>query len=83
MGKPRDVAALRNLAHWDRRAEAQVPYMRTISRAGVPKIQCTREFLARHGMQVDNSEVMRYRGYGWLGRTYARAHEGHEVTGAQ
>ena len=79
MGKPCDVAALRNLARWDKRVDEQVPYMLTISCAGVPKLQCTHEFLARHNMAADELDVMRYRGYGWPGRTYARAHDGRKA----
>ncbi len=79
MGKPCDVAALRNLGRWDSRVEEQVPYMMSISCAGVPKLQCTHEFLDRHGMKADDLEVMRYRGYGWPGRTYARTSDGREA----
>ena len=79
MGKPCDVNAMRNLAKWDRRVDKLVPYMLTISCAGVPELNCTTDFLRRQGFEEAELEVMRYRGYGWPGRTYARTRDGREA----
>ena len=79
IGKPCDVAALRNLARQDPRVDELVPYTLTISCAGVPKQQSSHEFLARHGLHEGELETMRYRGHGWPGPTWARARDGREA----
>ena len=79
IGKPCDVAALRNLARHDPRVDALVPYTLSISCAGVPEQRASHAFLARHGLREDELETMRYRGHGWPGPTYARTHDGRET----
>ena len=79
IGKPCDVAALRNLARHDPRVGALVPCTLSISCAGVPKQQSSHDFLARHGMREDELETLRYRGHGWPGPTWARSRDGREA----
>ena len=79
IGKPCDVAALRNLARHDPRVDELVACTLTISCAGVPKQQSSHDFLARHGLREEELETMRYRGHGWPGPTYARARDGREA----
>ena len=76
IGKPCDVGALRNLARSDSRVDLLVPYMMTISCAGIPALEFSRQFLARHGIDEGELETFRYRGHGWPGPTYARSRDG-------
>ena len=63
----------------DRRVEVLVPYMLTISCGGTADLACTQSFLARHGLAEEDLVEFRYRGHGWPGDHYARAHDGREA----
>ena len=79
IGKPCDVAALRNLARHDPRARELVRCTLSISCAGVPRQRSSHDFLARHGMREGDLAAMRYRGQGWPGPTWARTRDGREA----
>ena len=79
IGKPCDVAAVRNLARHDARAAKLVKYTLTLSCAGVPALGFSTQFLERHGMKEPDLSEFRYRGFGWPGPTYARTAEGREA----
>ena len=68
IGKPCEIAGLRNLARVDPRVDARIPYMLSFFCAGVPGLHGTAAALDRMG--VDPAEVtgLRYRGDGWPGR---------------
>jgi coenzyme F420 hydrogenase subunit beta len=72
VGKPCDVAGLRNLARHDPRVDAKVPYMLAFMCAGVPSYKGTDAVLKAMGV-ADSSAVVsfRFRGDGWPG--YATA----------
>ena len=79
IGKPCDVNAMRNLARIDPRVDALVPYMLTISCGGLIDYDCIHAFLARHELAEKDLAEFRYRGHGWPGDHYARAHDGREA----
>ena len=79
IGKPCDVAAVRNLARHDTRAAELVKYTLTLSCAGVPALGSSNHFLERHAMDVGELSEFRYRGHGWPGPTYAQTTDGREA----
>jgi coenzyme F420 hydrogenase subunit beta len=76
LGKPCDVAAIRNLARVDPRVEAQIPYCLTIFCGGIPTLHTARKIAAHHGVPQDEVEVFRWRGNGWPGPTHVKARNG-------
>lgn len=77
VGKPCDVAGLRQLARHDPRVNEKVPYMLAFMCAGVPSYRGTSALLAEMGVE-DEAEVtaFRYRGDGWPGFATARLRDG-------
>ncbi|MDF0541259.1 Coenzyme F420 hydrogenase/dehydrogenase, beta subunit C-terminal domain [Sphingobium sp. H39-3-25] len=80
IGKPCDVAALRQMAKRDARVDALVPYMIAFFCAGVPSRKGTLKVLDALGVAHDDVEAFRYRGDGWPGLARARRHDGSEET---
>jgi coenzyme F420 hydrogenase subunit beta len=76
VGKPCDVAAIRNLARIDPRVEAQIPYCLTIFCGGVPTHQAAREIAAHWGVREEEVAEFRWRGYGWPGPTHLETRDG-------
>jgi coenzyme F420 hydrogenase subunit beta len=76
LGKPCDVAAIRNLARIDPRVEEQIPYCLTLFCGGIPTLHTARKIAAHHGVPEDEVEVFRWRGNGWPGPTHVEAHDG-------
>ena len=79
IGKPCDVAAIRNLARHDHRVANLVKYTLTLSCAGIPALGFSNQFLERHSMSTSELSEFRYRGHGWPGPTYARTTDGREA----
>jgi len=82
LGKPCDVAAIRNLARVDPRVETQIPYCLTIFCGGIPSLHTARKIAAHHGVSEAEVEVFRWRGNGWPGTTHVEARDGrsHDLT---
>jgi len=76
LGKPCDVAAIRNLAKVDPRVEKQVPYLVTIFCGGVPTTHTARKIAAYHSLTEDELAVFRWRGNGWPGPTHIETTDG-------
>lgn len=76
IGKPCDVAAVRNLAKVDTRISRQVPFLISFMCAGVPSIKGTHAVLDKLGVQVDRVQSFRYRGDGWPGMARAVSQDG-------
>jgi coenzyme F420 hydrogenase subunit beta len=76
LGKPCDMAAIRNLARVDDRVEEQVPYLVTIFCGGVPTLHTARKIAAYHGVDEDEVAVFRWRGNGWPGPTHVETTDG-------
>ena len=77
VGKPCDVAGLRQLARHDPRVNEKVPVMIAFMCAGVPSYRGTSALLKAMGV-TDESKVtaFRYRGDGWPGFATARLEDG-------
>ncbi len=76
IGKPCDVAAIRNLAHIDDRVSAQIPYCLTIFCGGLPTLHTARAIARHHGVSAEEVAVFRFRGNGWPGPTRIEARDG-------
>jgi len=81
VGKPCDVAGLRQLARHDPRVNEKVPVMIAFMCAGVPSYRGTSALLKAMGV-TDESRVtaFRYRGDGWPGFATARLDDGTTFT---
>lgn len=76
IGKPCDVAAVRNLAKVDTRISRQVPFLISFMCAGVPSIKGTHEILDKLGVEAARVQSFRYRGDGWPGMARAVSLDG-------
>lgn len=76
VGKPCDVATLRNLAKVDPRVDRQIPYMLAMFCGGSPSISATYNIVRRFGEDHRDVAEFRYRGHGWPGPTFVRTRQG-------
>lgn len=77
VGKPCDVAALRQLARHDPRVNEKVPVMIAFMCAGVPSYRGTSALLKAMGVEDESAVAsFRYRGDGWPGFATARLEDG-------
>lgn len=82
VGKPCDISALRmfqktSSEDWIN----QIKYMLTFYCAGQPSINANNKLLVELGCKdVKDCEDLRYRGYGWPGKAFARLKDGTENT---
>jgi coenzyme F420 hydrogenase subunit beta len=76
IGKPCDVAALRQFGRHEPRVKRQIPYMLSFMCAGVPSRYGTLEMLAQLGLTEREVASLRYRGDGWPGKVKAVTHSG-------
>jgi coenzyme F420 hydrogenase subunit beta len=82
IGKPCDVAAIRNLATIDARVAKQIPYCLTIFCGGLPSSYTAEKISRYHGVEPDQVSVFRFRGKGWPGptRVETKTGETHDLT---
>lgn len=78
VGKPCDVAALRQYLHLNSQFKDQVVFMVSFMCAGVPSQAGSEEVLSRFGVSKSNVESFRYRGDGWPGYATAKTYDGSE-----
>ena len=76
VGKPCDVAALRQLATIDSSVCEHVAYYLSFFCAGVPSQHGTMQILDSFGIPADDVDEFQYRGRGWPGNTTARCKDG-------
>ena len=76
IGKPCDVAAIRNLQSIDARAEAQIPYCLTIFCGGTLSLNTTHTMAENMGAAPDELSLFRYRGEGWPGTAHMETSDG-------
>lgn len=76
VGKPCDVAALRQYLRTHPELAARVPVMVSFMCAGVPSLYGTHEVLQRMGADVNQLSSFRYRGDGWPGNARAVQRDG-------
>ncbi len=75
IGKPCDVAALRNYLVIHPTLKKQVPYMISFMCAGIPSQLGTNEILNQFSIKPDEVKSMRYRGEGWPGKAKVVTHQ--------
>jgi coenzyme F420 hydrogenase subunit beta len=75
IGKPCDVAALRNYLVIHPTLKKQVPYMLSFMCAGIPSQLGTNEILNQFSIKPDEVKSMRYRGEGWPGKAKVVTHQ--------
>ncbi len=71
IGKPCDVAALRQYGEQNPAVKRQIPYMLSFMCAGVPSIKGTHEVITALGATREKVVSFRYRGDGWPGMARA------------
>jgi coenzyme F420 hydrogenase subunit beta len=76
VGKPCDVAALRQLATIDSSVREHVVYYLSFFCAGVPSQYGTMQILDTFGISAEDVEEFQYRGRGWPGNTTAKCKDG-------
>jgi coenzyme F420 hydrogenase subunit beta len=69
IGKPCDVAALRKLQMQDPVLKEKIDLAISIFCAGTPSTIGTHKVLESFGVRTEEVEYLRYRGYGWPGKT--------------
>lgn len=69
VGKPCDIAALRNLGRHDSRVDELVRYWLTPVCGGYMPTKDLKDFLQGHGIKFHNIQALSYRGYGCPGPT--------------
>ena len=67
IGRPCDVAALKNYARFDKRIREKVCYTISFMCAGIPSIKGTIALLKQFGLAESSIRSVRYRGEGWPG----------------
>ena len=76
VGKPCDVAAVRNLARIDDRVSKSVPYLLSMVCGGASELGLSLEVLSEFGLREEDISSFRYRGFGNPGPTYIETLDG-------
>jgi coenzyme F420 hydrogenase subunit beta len=76
VGKPCDIAGLRNLARHDPRVARLVRYTIAFFCAGVSSLCISESIVRKYGLEPQDVRVMRYRGHGCPGPTHIEAKDG-------
>lgn len=79
IGKPCDIAALRNLARHDPRVDELCRYMLTLVCGGYMEAKAMRRFLAGEGIKEQDVTSFRYRGHGCPGLTRIETKDGRVI----
>ena len=76
IGKPCDIAAIRNLQRIDSRAKELIPYCLTIFCGGTMSLTMLNRIPEYFGAASDDLSLFRYRGEGWPGATHMETKDG-------
>ncbi len=76
IGKPCDIAAIRNLGRVDDRVETQIPYCLTIFCGGTMSLNMLNRMPEYFGAAPEDLNLFRYRGEGWPGTTHMETKDG-------
>jgi coenzyme F420 hydrogenase subunit beta len=76
IGKPCDIAGVRNLARSDPRVDRLVRCTVSFFCAGVSSLRISEQIVAKYGLGPDDVKIMRYRGFGCPGPTHIEAKDG-------
>lgn len=80
LGKPCDVAAVRQLARNNVSSAQQVQVTLSFFCAGIPSFEATDALVRKLGHEPDDVASFRYRGEGWPGRAASTDHTGETLT---
>ncbi|WP_454910974.1 Coenzyme F420 hydrogenase/dehydrogenase, beta subunit C-terminal domain [Stutzerimonas chloritidismutans] len=80
IGKPCDVAAVRQMQQHNPRLKENIPYIVSFMCAGTPSLQGTEQVLDKLEVKRSDVTAFRYRGDGWPGLTKATLKNGDERT---
>lgn len=69
VGKPCDIAAMRQYAKYNPQVKQKIKYMLSFFCAGIPSIKGTLAILKHFNVSLSEVESLRYRGNGWPGLT--------------
>ena len=67
VGKPCDIAGLRNYARLNPEIDKKIKYLFSFMCAGIPSLKGTKEILRQLGVHSQDVTSIRYRGEGWPG----------------
>jgi coenzyme F420 hydrogenase subunit beta len=76
VGKPCDIAGVRNLASRDPRVDRLVRYTIAFFCGGVSSLCISEQIVAKYGLQPEDVATLRYRGFGCPGATHIAAKDG-------
>jgi coenzyme F420 hydrogenase subunit beta len=76
VGKPCDIAAVRNYGRIDARVARLVPYMLTFFCGGVPSLTISQRMVGKYGLSEPDVGLLRYRGHGCPGMTRIESRDG-------
>ena len=76
VGKPCDIAAVRNYGRSDPRVAELVPYMLTFFCGGVPSLTISQRMVGKYGLAEPDVGLLRYRGHGCPGMTRIESRDG-------
>ena len=76
VGKPCDIAAIRNHARIDPRVDRLIPYKLTFFCGGVPSLTISQRMVGKYGLSEHEVALLRYRGHGCPGMTRIESRDG-------
>lgn len=76
IGKPCDIAGLRNLARLDPQVDAQIPVMLAFFCAGVSSLRTSEGIVEKYGLRPEDVKKLRYRGHGCPGPLHIETKQG-------
>jgi coenzyme F420 hydrogenase subunit beta len=76
IGKPCDIAGVRNLARQDARVDRLIRYTLSFFCGGVSSLRISEQIVAKYGLEPQDVATMRYRGFGCPGATHIAAKDG-------
>ena len=76
IGKPCDIAGIRNLARADARAARLITHRIAFFCAGVSSLNISEAIVAKYGLALAEVTAMRYRGHGCPGPTHIESRDG-------
>jgi spermidine/putrescine transport system permease protein len=76
IGKPCDIAGIRNLMRVDERAARLIRLVIAFFCAGVSSLRISESIVGKYGLRPDDLKIMRYRGHGCPGPTHIEAKDG-------
>jgi coenzyme F420 hydrogenase subunit beta len=80
IGKPCDIAGIRNLMRYDDRAVCLIKFTIAFFCAGVSSLRISEGIVGKYGLSPEDVKTLRYRGHGCPGATYIESKTGRIFT---